>query len=44
VWIYALEFVGEGVEALRQGVDGLTSRKAIEDWLTTARKEWISPL
>jgi hypothetical protein len=44
VWIYAPEFVGEGVEALRQGVDGLTSRKAIEDWLTTARKEWISPL
>jgi hypothetical protein len=44
VWIFAPEFDGEGVEALRQMVDGLASREAIEDWLATARKEWVSPL
>jgi hypothetical protein len=44
VWIFAPEFVGNGVEALRQAVDGLASREAIEDWLAMARKEWISPL
>jgi hypothetical protein len=44
VWIFAPEFVGDGVEALRQAVDGLASREAIEDWLAMARKEWISPL
>jgi hypothetical protein len=44
VWIFAPEFVGDGVEALRQAVDGLASREAIEEWLTMARKEWISPL
>jgi hypothetical protein len=44
VWIFAPEFVGDGVEALRQAVDGLTSRRAIKDWLAMARKEWISPL
>jgi hypothetical protein len=35
---------GDGVEALRQTVDGLASREAIEDWLATARKDWVSPL
>jgi hypothetical protein len=44
VWIFAPEFVGDGIEALRQAVDGLISREAIEDWLALARKEWISPL
>ena len=44
VWIFAPEFDSEGVEALRQTVDGLASREAIEDWLATARKEWVSPL
>jgi hypothetical protein len=44
VWIFAPEFVGDGVEALRQAVDGLASREAIEDWMAMARKEWISPL
>jgi len=44
VWIFAPEFVGDGVEALRQAVDGLASREAIEEWLAMARKEWISPL
>jgi hypothetical protein len=44
VWIFAPEFVGDGVEALRQAVDGLVSREAIEEWLAMAREEWISPL
>jgi hypothetical protein len=44
VWIFAPAFDDEGVEALRQSVDGLTSRKAIEDWLALARKEWVSPV
>jgi hypothetical protein len=44
VWVFAPEFDGDGVEALRQTVDGLDSREAIEDWLATARKEWVSPL
>jgi hypothetical protein len=44
VWIFTPEFVGDGVEALRQAVDGLASREAIEEWLAMARKEWISPL
>jgi hypothetical protein len=44
VWIFAPEFAGDGVEVLRQAVDGLTSRKAIDDWLAIAREEWISPL
>jgi hypothetical protein len=44
VWIFAPEFDGDGVEALRQTVDGLASREAIEDWPATARKEWVSPL
>jgi hypothetical protein len=43
VWIFAPEFAGD-VEALRQAVDRLTSRKAIDDWLAIAREEWISPL
>jgi hypothetical protein len=44
VWIFVPEFAGDGVKALRQAVDGLTSRKAIDDWLAIARQEWISPL
>ena len=44
VWVSAPEFDGDGVEALRQTVDGLASREAIEDWLAMARKEWVSPL
>jgi hypothetical protein len=44
VWIFAPEFEGDGVEALRETVDGLASREAIEDWLATARKDWVSPL
>ena len=44
VWVFAPEFDGDGVEALRLTLDGLVSRKAIKDWLTQARKEWISPL
>jgi hypothetical protein len=44
VWVFAPEFDGDGVEPLRQTVDGLASREAIEDWLATARKEWVSPL
>ena len=44
VWIFAPEFDGEGIEALRHTVDELASREAIEDWLATAREEWVSPL
>jgi hypothetical protein len=44
VWIFAPEFDGDGIEALRQTVDGLASREASKDWLATARKEWVSPL
>jgi hypothetical protein len=44
VWIFAPEFDGEGVDALRRTVDGLASREAIEDWLAMARQEWVSPL
>jgi hypothetical protein len=44
VWVFAPEFDGDGVEALRQTVDRLASREAIEDWLAMARKEWVSPL
>ena len=44
VWVFAPEFDGDGVEALRQTVEGLASREAIDDWLATARKEWVSPL
>jgi hypothetical protein len=44
VWVFAPEFDGGGVEALRQTVDGLASRGAIDDWLAMARKEWVSPL
>jgi hypothetical protein len=44
VWIFSPEFVGDGVEALRQTVDGLTNRTAIDGWLAMARREWISPV
>jgi hypothetical protein len=44
LWVFAPDFDDDGVEALRQTVDGLASREAIEDWLATARKEWVSPL
>jgi hypothetical protein len=45
VWIFAPEFdLADGVETLRQEVDGLASREAIEEWLAMARREWISPL
>lgn len=45
-WMYDTSGVlrPAGVEALRKTVDGLASRQAIEDWLVTARKEWVSPL
>ena len=42
VWVFSPEFDGDGVEALRQTVDGLASREAIERWLATARKEWVT--
>jgi hypothetical protein len=34
----------EGVQALRVGVDSLTSREAIDDWLELALEEGIDPL
>jgi hypothetical protein len=44
VWIFAPEFVRDGVGALRQTVEGLINRETIEDCLALARKEWISPI
>lgn len=35
---------GETVDALRAGVDQLTSRQAIRDWLRQAEVEGIDPL
>lgn len=43
-WINAPAFVGEDVEALRKGIDGLTSREAIERWLDKAIDAGIDPL
>lgn len=43
-WIGAPGFDGPGVETLRQGVDGLTTRVAIRDWLDRAAEEGIDPL
>jgi hypothetical protein len=34
---------GEEIDELRAGVDGLTSRRAISDWLSRAREVGIDP-
>ena len=42
-WI-AGPWEGPGIEKLRDGIDGLTSRRAIVRWLDLAMKENIDPL
>jgi hypothetical protein len=43
-WIMAPNWQGPAVKGLRARIDGLTSRKAIDDWLTDALKAGIDPL
>lgn len=43
-WVNAPAFKGADVEALRQQVDGLTSKQAIDRWLDDAIKAGIDPL
>jgi hypothetical protein len=43
-WIFAPMWRGEVVEELRGGIDSLTSRQAISDWLWRAQDEGIDPL
>jgi len=43
-WIMHPGWLGPGVEELRRGIDGLTSRQAIERWLDRALSENIDPL
>ena len=42
-WI-AGRWVGRSVPALRDGIDGLTSREAIASWICDAAEEAIDPL
>jgi hypothetical protein len=43
-WIDAPQWVGPEIANLRQRVDGLTSREAIDRWLDDALKKGIDPL
>lgn len=43
-WIAAPWAPGPALAALREGVDGLTSRPAIAAWLAWALREGIDPL
>lgn len=43
-WIMAPVWVGPQIDALRAGIDGLTSRQAISRWLDVALDENIDPL
>lgn len=43
-WIAAPAWQGAGVELLRQAIDRLTSREAIDEWLEHALDEGIDPL
>lgn len=43
-WIMAPVWQGQAIDALRAGIDGLTSRQAISRWLDLALNENIDPL
>jgi hypothetical protein len=43
-WIEAPGYRGDGVSLLRQAVDRLTSREALDEWLELALEEGIDPL
>jgi hypothetical protein len=43
-WIMAPDWGGPAVDALRAGIEGLTSRQAISRWLDIALDENIDPL
>lgn len=43
-WIEKGAWAGPEIERLKSGVDGLTSRQAIEDWLDKAERVGIDPL
>lgn len=43
-WINAPAFRGADIDELRQGVDGLKSRPAIEAWLDKAMAAGVDPL
>jgi hypothetical protein len=43
-WVGAEGFQGPGIEQLRQMVDGLTTREAVDRWLALALDEGIDPL
>lgn len=43
-WIAAPGFQGPEVETLRRTIDGLTTRRAIRDWLDLALDAGIDPL
>ena len=43
-WIMADGWLDDAVEELRAGVDGLTTRFAIEQWLDDALRVGIDPL
>ena len=40
----AAPWQGPGIEALRAGIDDLTTKNAIHDWLLAALEEGIDPL
>ena len=43
-WISASAWQGEGITVLRNAIESLTSRSAIDDWLDLAEDEGIDPL
>jgi hypothetical protein len=43
-WMEKGAWMGPAIEGLRKGVDGLTSREAIDRWLEDALAEGIDPI
>jgi hypothetical protein len=43
-WVNTEGFRGPGIDELRQAVDGLTSREALDRWIMKAVDEGIDPL
>jgi hypothetical protein len=43
-WIFAPVWRGPAVDALRRGIDGLTTTEAIRRWLDDALHDGIDPL